>query len=115
MPEEVVKFLEKNINRIQERYPEITFGAHHEISKIRVLASELPLEKGGRGDLAPFREYSKNNKDNARKLRNEMTEAEKKLWLFLRSQEETWNRQKPIDNFIVDFYCSKYCLVIEVD
>ena len=24
-------------------------------------------------------------------------------------------RQKPIDNYIVDFYCSELCLVIEID
>ena len=44
-----------------------------------------------------------------------MTEAEKKLWLFLKQQPETWNRQKPIEHFIVDFYCSQYSLVIELD
>ena len=87
----------------------------HAILVDRKNRSELPLDKGGRGDLVPFREYNPDNREKARNLRNNMTEAEKKLWLFLRSREEVWNRQKPIEHFIVDFYCSKYELVIEVD
>jgi len=68
----------------------------------------------GAGGIS-FREYSQNNKEKARSLRNNQTEAEKKLWLFLKNRDETWNRQKPIENCIVDFYCSKYNLVIEID
>jgi len=49
-------------------------------------------------------------------MRNEMTAAEKKLWYeYLRQTEYRWLRQKPIGNFIVDFYCSALKLVIEVD
>ena len=52
----------------------------------------------------------------ARELRNNMTPAEKKLWNeFLRRHKLTFHRQKPIDNYIVDFYCSKPQLVIEID
>ncbi len=87
----------------------------HAILVARKKVSELPLDKGGRGDLVPFREYNPDNRERARSLRNNMTEAEKKIWLFLRSQKEVWNRQKPIEHFIVDFYCSKYNLVIEID
>ncbi len=98
--EEIVQFLEKNMGRIQERYPKILF-------------ENSPLIKGAGGIW--FREYNPNNKESARTLRNNMTEAEKKLWLFLKQQQETWNRQKPIEHFIVDFYCSRYNIVIEVD
>ena len=42
--------------------------------------------------------------------------AEKKLWYeYLRTFPFRVLRQKPIDNFIVDFYCAKLKLVIEVD
>jgi very-short-patch-repair endonuclease len=52
----------------------------------------------------------------ARKMRNEMTSAERKLWYsYLRQDNNRWLRQKPISNFIVDFYCPKLKLVIEVD
>ena len=59
-----------------------------------------------------------NNKLNgrAKELRNNMTLAEKKLWYeFLRNHEYIFLRQKPIDNYIVDFFCPKLKLVIEVD
>ena len=54
----------------------------------------------------------------ARELRNNMTLAETVLWSFLRRQQVegiVFRRQHPIDIFIVDFYCHKYKLVIEVD
>ena len=45
-----------------------------------------------------------------------MTPAEIKIWYkFLRSQPIHFYRQKPIGNFIVDFYCPKLKLVIEID
>lgn len=47
-----------------------------------------------------------------------MTLAEKALWEELK-RKETFNvrfkRQHPIDIFVVDFYCHKYKLAIEVD
>jgi very-short-patch-repair endonuclease len=45
-----------------------------------------------------------------------MTLAEEKLWQeFLRYFKFRVYRQKPIHNYIVDFYCPKLKLVIEVD
>ena len=52
----------------------------------------------------------------ARALRKESTPAEKKLWEgLLRECKFRVLRQRTIDNFIVDFYCPKLKLVIEVD
>ncbi len=52
----------------------------------------------------------------ARELRKNMTAAEKKLWSeFLQHLDCTVLRQKPLDNYIVDFYCPRHKLVIEVD
>jgi very-short-patch-repair endonuclease len=52
----------------------------------------------------------------AKELRKNMTVAEKKLWYdFLQKFPLRVLRQRPIDNFIVDFYCAKLKLVIEVD
>lgn len=60
--------------------------------------------------------YNKSLKDRARELRNNPTAAESKLWHYcLKNHKYTFLRQKPIDNFIVDFYCSKLKLVIEID
>ena len=58
--------------------------------------------------------YNKNLGLRARNMRNGMTAAEKKLWYdYLRQSQHRWLRQKPIGNFIVDFYCSALKLVIE--
>ena len=45
-----------------------------------------------------------------------MTEAEKKLWnKYLRQTKNKALRQKPIDDYIVDFYIPKLKLIIEID
>jgi len=60
--------------------------------------------------------YNKALKARARELRNNPTMAENKLWhSCLKNHKYNFLRQKPIDNFIVDFYCSKLKLVIEID
>ena|ERR1700741_3038347 len=60
--------------------------------------------------------YDPKLKDRARILRKNMTPPEKRLWNeFLRNLDFPVLRQKPIDHYIVDFYCPKLKLVIEVD
>ncbi len=60
--------------------------------------------------------YNKNLVARAKELRKKMTKAEQKLWSdYLRTFQFRVHRQRPIDNFIVDFYCPKLKLVIEVD
>jgi very-short-patch-repair endonuclease len=46
-----------------------------------------------------------------------MTEAERKLWSLLRNNQlgVKFRRQVPYDLYILDFYCVKAKLVIEVD
>ena len=52
----------------------------------------------------------------ARNLRNNSTRQERKLWyLFLRNFPLRFHRQKAIGAYIVDFYCQKAKLVIEID
>ena len=54
----------------------------------------------------------------AKVLRSQQTEAENRLWGYLRAKRlQGWkfNRQVPIGNYIVDFICEKARLVIEVD
>ena len=63
-----------------------------------------------------MKEYNQSNIPLAKKLRKNMTPWEKKLWYqFLREYPVRFQRQKAIDDFIVDFYCAKAKLVIEVD
>lgn len=60
--------------------------------------------------------YNTKLKARARELRKNQTAAEKKLWnYYLKNHKYKFTRQKPINNYIVDFYCSKLKLVIEVD
>ncbi|WP_228140143.1 endonuclease domain-containing protein [Acinetobacter johnsonii] len=62
--------------------------------------------------------YNKNLKQPSRDLRNNMTDAEQLLWQRLRRKQILglqFYRQKPILNFIVDFYCPSANLVIECD
>ena len=63
-------------------------------------------------------EIMRNHKllENARELRREMTPQEKHLWYdYLRYYPVKIYKQRIIDNFIVDFYCAKAKLVIELD
>ena len=60
--------------------------------------------------------YNKNNIPLAKNLRKNMTPWERKLWYgFLRTYPLRFQRQKAIGNYIVDFYCAKARLVIELD
>ena len=60
--------------------------------------------------------YNPKLKLRARQMRNEMTAAEKKLWYdYLKGNGYRWLRQKPIGDYIIDFYCPKLKLAIEVD
>lgn len=52
----------------------------------------------------------------AKELRKNMTEPERRLWFYyLRKLKPRFMRQRPIDNCIVDFYCTDLNLVIEID
>ena len=65
-----------------------------------------------------FLPYNKNLKEFSRDLRSHSTLSEILLWQKLRSSQfrgYAFNRQKPLGNYIVDFYCLKLDLVIEVD
>ena len=53
---------------------------------------------------------------NARALRREMTPWERKLWyLFLKAYPVRIYRQRIIGHYIVDFYCAKAKIAIELD
>ncbi len=54
----------------------------------------------------------------ARENRKNPTAAEQKMWNILTKKRFAglkFSRQKPLDNFIVDFYCSQLLLAIEID
>ena len=83
--------------------------------------SQPPLVRGGenpkRLDLK-FIPYNKELVSRARELRLNQTPAERVFWETLLNKktiEYKFTRQKPIDNFIADFYCSKLLLAVEID
>ena len=52
----------------------------------------------------------------ARQMRTNMTEPEKRIWFqCLKNMPCRFRRQRPIGPYIVDFYCAKQKLVIEID
>lgn len=61
-------------------------------------------------------QYNGKNTILAKNLRKNATKQEKHLWYdFLKDYEIKFQRQRPIDEFIADFYCQKANLVIEID
>ncbi|MCX5817268.1 MAG: DUF559 domain-containing protein [Proteobacteria bacterium] len=62
--------------------------------------------------------YNRQLKSYSRELRENMTDAERTLWSKLRRKQLKglqFYRQKIIGEYIVDFYCPKARLVVELD
>ena len=63
--------------------------------------------------------YNKALKGFARENRNKSTKAEIRLWVEVLSKKQMLGyqflRQRPIDNFIADFFCKEIKLIIEID
>ena len=62
--------------------------------------------------------YNPQLKELAKELRNNATKAERVLWKSLSGKQcfgYDFHRQKPLGNYIVDFFCHELMLVIEVD
>lgn len=61
--------------------------------------------------------YNKDHKRLASNLRNESTRSEIRLWKYLKGKQlgVRFIRQKPIGNYILDFYCKELQLGIELD
>lgn len=61
---------------------------------------------------------SKLRRDRARRLRNDQTPSEMRLWDWLRGGRLDgwkWRRQAPVGPFIVDFLCLEAAMVVELD
>jgi len=73
--------------------------------------SPSPVSGRGVGERAQLLEYAK-------QLRSNQTEAEQRLWYYLRGKRLMglkFKRQKPIGPYIVDFVCMEHKLVVEAD
>lgn len=92
----------------------------------RVLESERvpPSADGGKraeregDDPAKNLFYNRSLKDLARKLRNNSTKSEIRLWTEFLSGKKTgytFLRQRPVLNYIADFLCKELKLIVELD
>ncbi len=62
--------------------------------------------------------YNPRLKALARQLRNNLTRAEAMLWKHLKDKQlmgYDFDRQRPVDEYIVDFFCKDLLLAIELD
>lgn len=62
--------------------------------------------------------YNPALKEYARKLRNNSTKSEIILWVHLKNKQllgYDFDRQRPVDNYILDFFCYDLMLGIEID
>ena len=74
----------------------------------------LPLKGAGSVHL---HKYTPIAKTNAKYLRKNLTDAEQRLWQYIRKEQlgVKFRRQQPIGKYIVDFVCQPKKLVIELD
>jgi very-short-patch-repair endonuclease len=87
------------------------------LNKITTTTLAPPFSKGRLGGIT-LANYRADLKQKARTLRSNMTDAEQKLWYHLRRkqiQNIQFYRQRPIGNYIVDFYAPSIKLIIEID
>jgi very-short-patch-repair endonuclease len=71
--------------------------------------------KSSRREIIP---YNPKLKERARYLRNNSTKSEIQLWIQLKGKfagKYDFHRQKPLDDYIADFFCHELKLVIEID
>ena len=108
------------------------------VGQEQVAPHSYPPDKGGEGGYIPYNKtvertdrkarkpsngdyipYNKTLTQKARENRKNPTPAEKKLWYEALSNKRLSNlkfiRQKPLDEYIVDFYCAELMLAIEID
>ena len=78
-----------------------------------------PFGKGGLGGIYPTMiKCNPKLKEEAQRLRAQMTHSERAMWARRRRKQVLsvqFYTQKPIGNYIVDFYAPKAKLVVEVD
>lgn len=78
------------------------------------LPTPNPSKEGSKRKILP---YNPKLKAFAKKLRENMTPGEVKVWALIKGNAlgVDFDRQRPIDEFIVDFYCKDLMLAVEID
>lgn len=66
----------------------------------------------------PYQQISQTMRNNSKRMRSKMTDADLKLWNAVRAHRLEglgFKRQMPINNYIVDFACPQHKLIVELD
>ena len=87
-------------------------SSYRDVARNPMASARYPLSHGG------MISYDRRLKTISRGLRREMTDAEQRLWYRLRRKQlhdVQFYRQKPLGEYVVDFYAPAVRLVIEVD
>ena len=87
------------------------------IERIDKISSPSKIEGAG-GSMTPHTHNESSLKTFRRALRNNSTEAEKALWNWLKGNRIDglrFRRQFSVEHFVLDFYCPKLRLAIELD
>jgi very-short-patch-repair endonuclease len=93
--------------------PSLTLPLEGEGSEHKVLAGGGVLHRTGKNIYFTSAALS-----NAKRLRHEMTETERRLWYKLRGKRLggfRFRKQVPVGSYIADFVCFEHKLVIELD
>ncbi|WP_417668064.1 endonuclease domain-containing protein [Roseibium sp.] len=75
-------------------------------------------DRGGEHGIIPKYRQPRHLRTNAKRLRKDMTEAERQLWNAIRAHRLDgigFRRQMPIAKYIVDFASPEYRLIVELD
>ena len=88
--------------------------------KANPLSQGVRKWKRRRGETAmPHTHYTRNLTERAKENRKNPTAAENRLWFEVLGRRRfgsfKFTRQKPLDKYIVDFYCAELKLAIELD
>jgi very-short-patch-repair endonuclease len=81
-------------------------------------SSPLAGEEGARREAVGRRGGERDLRSLSKRLRSQLTDAERRLWSMLRANRLAgwkWKRQEQIGGFIVDFICFRARLIIEAD
>ena len=95
----------------------MTRHGHSSPPPLRGRSDREAVREGG-SKKAAHREVSHLHRGRAKSLRQQMTDAETKLWAALRAHRLgglSFRRQTPIGRFIVDFVCHDRWLIVEID
>ena len=79
-------------------------------------SNAVPILRGGIVDKRKPLPTNHDLQKYAVKMRKNQTDEENKVWYqILRGRTPKFHRQRIIGNYIVDFYCPKLKLIIEID